>query len=109
MNFLIYTTLLHLLAININAPTSYNLLVILATMASVLYHTNERNTIIYVIDHTIAVIWVIVDAYYKLYTLLLNMLTLIICKIAGERYHGYWHIFNAVKSIIISYLIFANI
>lgn len=102
--FLICTTLLHLLAIN--KDQLYNLLITSATLASVLYHNDEQNKIISIIDHTIAIIWVIVDMYYLFPTVFLNILTFIICKLAGEKYHGYWHIFNAGKSIIVSYLIF---
>jgi hypothetical protein len=100
------TTLLHLLVILCNAPVSYNILVIIATGASVLYHTNENNIIYYVIDHIIAVIWAVTDAYYSTYTILLNLLTAIMCYISGKQYHNYWHIFNAAKSICVVICLF---
>jgi hypothetical protein len=104
--FLYYTTLLHLLVLCTNSNTHYNSLVLIATSTSILHHYDENNYLYYVIDYSIAGIWSIVDAYYLHYTIYLNLLTLIINKLTIHEYHGYWHIFNAVKSIIVSYMIF---
>ena len=101
MNYSCLTTLLHLVVILFNADALYNILVIIATSASVLYHTNENNIIYYVIDHIIAIIWAATDAYYSIYTIWLNLLTAIICYISGKQYHNYWHIFNVAKSICV--------
>ena len=102
----ILTTLLHLLVLLYDAPVSYNILVLVATGASVLYHTDELNIIYYMTDHIIAVIWAVTDAYYSTYTIWLNLLTAIMCYISGKQYHNYWHIFNVAKSICVVICLF---
>ena len=100
------TTMLHLLVLLYDAPVSYNILVLVATSASVLYHTDELNIIYYVVDHLIAVIWAVTDAYYNIHTIWLNLLTALICYISGKQYHNYWHIFNVAKSICVVIILF---
>ena len=100
------TTMLHLLVLLYDAPVSYNILVLVATGASVLYHTNELNIIYYIVDHLIAVIWASTDAYYNIHTIWLNLLTALICRAAGKQYHNYWHIFNVAKSICVVIILF---
>ena len=81
----------------------YKYVIILSTILSILYHTDESFMII---DHFVAFIWFLYDVYltykftYK--PIYVNVLSFIICIIANEKYHSLWHIINSCKCYYVS-------
>ena len=126
---LVLTALLHLCALYpslyynkfyYNISIFYNILILFATLFSVLWHLDNTNKIIMYIDYSLALIWLAFDIYIAflnfiilLQVLLLNFiifyLNIMIKKDASYYiYHSIWHIISSIKCSYIVYL-FINI
>jgi hypothetical protein len=122
---LILTALLHLCAlypslyynkIYYNISVFYNIIILFATLFSMLWHLDESNKIIMYIDYLLAFLWLILDIYIALlnYILLLQILLLnfiifflnILIKKNNMYYiyHSIWHIQSSIKCLYIIYL-----
>ena len=122
MNWLVLSTLPHFYCIlpllcNYERFSGYIRIVILSTTLSVLYHTDESNLWIAVLDHVIALIWFFYDVglgwdrRYALYRIIhANLISFIVyCGIQRDDryilYHSAWHMFNAAKCYYVSTLL----
>lgn len=111
-SFVNFITLLFIISIFI----LYNIVILLATTFSILWHLGETNKIIMYIDYLLAFIWLILYIYIALLNyilliqvLLLNFITfyLNILIIKNEMYyiyHSIWHIVSSIKYLYIVYL-----
>lgn len=99
-----------------NISILYNIVILLATTFSILWHLDETNKIIMYIDYLLAFIWLVLDIYIALLNyilliqvLLLNFITfylniLIIKNETYYIYHSIWHIVSSIKCLYIVYL-----
>jgi len=90
--------------------TGYINIIILSTIMSILYHYDETNYTIKVIDYLFATIWLGYDIYMG-YThtnntlikiLLVNMASFLINIQLPYTYHSLWHCINAYKCYYVS-------
>jgi len=122
--FLILTALLHFCVLGpslyiikySNIIIIYNIIILLASTFSVLWHLDETNKIIMHIDYLLAFIWFSVDIYIAflnliilLQVILLNLLILFLNMIIKKDemyyiYHSIWHIISSIKCLYIVHL-----
>jgi len=120
---LIITTILHaysilpLLKYYKHYTSEYVNLILISTFFSVLYHLNESNIVIAIIDYSMAIAWATYDVYFAIeymYTIdlfeimLLNSLIFLLnfsIPYDTSKYvmwHCLWHIISAVKTFYVS-------
>ena len=111
---LIITTVPHFLSI-IPIICYYDI-IILSTLFSILYHTNENCNIIGMLDYSLAFVWFLYDINYGFIhnilgnIIFVNLISFIInYNIKHDKnyitYHSIWHIINACKCYYVSILI----
>jgi len=104
------TTLLHLAALQTSPDVFYSTIVSLSTLASFVWHLSggEFSGWLMTLDYGLVVIWFLTDVTLTLRTpyfqnvLFWNMMTLLLHRVMTGWMHAVWHVFSALKCILVT-------
>jgi hypothetical protein len=104
------TTLLHFAALQTSPGALYSAIVSLSTLTSFVWHLGggEFSGWLMTVDYGLAVIWFLTDMAMSLRTthfenvLFWNMMTLLLHRVMTGWMHPVWHVFSALKCILVT-------